>query len=42
MRIFFLILGVEIILELLEVFAEPSGHSNSEFTSVFGRGATRA
>ena len=32
---FLFILGIEIILELLEVFVEPPGHSIYEFYSVF-------
>ena len=39
---FFLILGVESILELLEVSAEPSGHCICEFYSAFDREAIRA
>ena len=41
-RFFFFILGVESILELLEVSAEPSGHSICEFYSAFDSGAIRA
>ena len=40
--IFFLILGVEIILEQLEVSTEPSGHSICEFYSAFDSDSIRA